>query len=411
MENNYNLEEQQFVDIFANPPAEGGDGQDNQRSNVPKFGGGLDQTADMFSTTTTTTQAASPEEGDQSTTTTTTVEGQDPNDVDILGQTDKKQAGRKPKYDFSDAQGYFTDRIKNGKFVAVEEELEDGSKRIFTPKTPEEFDELIDIQINHQLDQERKVLEQKIYNSKSPAWQAVLKYSEMTEDPSEVIPFIQGIQTIESVAQVDETQPEGAEIIVRTRLAQRGDPKDVIDDQIEVLKTSDKLISTAQKYKPIILTEEKQQLAQMVQERKRQDAEYEQIVQSVRENAIKAIESPIFGKTKLKQEEKLAIYDLIGEPDEESQGYKIYSAIDNLFSKGNFETLKKVALLLAKEEAFVNYISTSAADKTAEGIQRKLRVSTEGRGPASEIVVDDNRQTVRRDTYKPLGARFGRYDK
>ena len=332
----------------------------------------------------------------------------DPNkQADILDIPAKP--GRKPKYDFSDMSGYYQDRVKNKKFVAIEEEDDSGNKVLFVPKTPEEFDEVIDIQVNHRLEQERKSLEQKVFEGKSPAWKAVIQFAEMVDDPTQMLPFLTGVKNIQSVANLNPEEIDGAEAIVRARLEQAGDPEEVIESQIEALKTTDKLISTAKQYKPVILQQEQQALAAQVKEQKQREQEYIQIVSNIRENAVKAIEQPIFGKHKLKQEEKAAIYDLIGEPASDTQGYGIYSAIDNLFDKGDFDTLRQVALLLAKKDSFFNYVNAQAANSTAASLQKKLSVAAESRNSSGKDFtnLDPDTPTVQRNQYNKQ-VRFGR---
>ena len=383
----------EFVNMFPELTPEG------QPNTKPAFGM-QESNSDLFSTTTTTTSADSTTETttSDSTTETTTIE------VDILGQEQKPGPGRPPKY-IKDATEYFADRIKSGKFVAIQEEV-DGKKVDFLPRTPEEFDEVIDLQVDYLLQQRSKELEKEWYQGKSPAWQLVAQYAEMTDDPAEVLPYIQGVSRIQSVAQLDENDPEGAERIVRARLQQKGDTDDIIDMNIESLKTTDKLVETAKKYKPIIVQQEKQQLAEMKRQKEEEERKYYDMVNRIEENARKAIEAPIFGKSKLKQEEKAAIYDLIAVPDDKTGGYPIFAAIDQLFDKGDFDTLKQIALLVSKKDAFVEYISTSAADKTALGLQRKLVLAGESRTHGNDTEVGDQRVVVQRNQYG--NPRFGR---
>ncbi len=332
----------------------------------------------------------------------------DENQADLLGTSSEKKVGRPLKDNFSDLSGYFEDRLKKGKFVAIDTEDEEGKIVKFVPKTPEEFDEVIDIQVNYQLDQKKKELEEKWYQSKSPAWQAVAQYAEMTNDPSEILPFIQGVKNIDSVKDLDPLDIPQAEDIVRARLSQRGDSKDLIEEQIDALKTTDKLVSTAQKYKPLILQEEQNNLARMVHQQKEEQARYHQMITGYRDEAIKAIESPIFGKQKLKKDEQAIIYDMIAIPSEETKGYRIYSEIDNLYEKSNFELLKKIALLIAKEESLLGYVSTSTADKTAENLQKKLRISTDNRNSGSSGNEDTGgKPAVQRNQYNTV-PKFGR---
>lgn len=405
----------QIADLF--PP----DATNTVMGNSPvRFGASEDLNPVDFLTKSTTEQTTESPAAEVTTETSTTQEtteapvtpvDENENKADLLGtSTETKSKKQDVKTEIKDLSGYFEDRLKAGKFVAIEEDAEDGTKKQFIPKTFEEFDEVIDIQVNYRLDQQRKELEQKWYQAKSPAWQAVAKYAELTDDPGDILPFIQGVKTIDDVKDVDPSDLEGAERIVRTRLSQRGETQDAIDEQVEALKTTDKLVSAAQKYKPLILTEQKQQLAKMVQQKKEEEEEYMNLVQDIRNKAIEAIEAPIFGKQKLKQEEKAVVYDLIAEPSQETQGYRIYSAIDALFEKGDFETLKQVALLLGKKDSFINYISSGAADQTAAGLQRKLRVATDSRAAGSNNSDSDDggeRTTVQRNQFSPT-PRFGR---
>jgi hypothetical protein len=333
-------------------------------------------------------------------------------DVDLTGNEEEiieegatpaegTKPGRKPKYAFQDTVGYFEDRIKAGKFVALEEEV-NGQTQTFIPKTPEEFDEFFETQVNYHLEQKRQENDKTWYESKSPAWKAVAQYAEMSDDPSELLPFIQGVQAIASVSEVDETTPEGAEQIVRTRLQQRGDTEDVIAETLEALKGAGKLETQAAKFKPLILQGEQQNLQRMMEEKQQQEQQYYKTITEIRDNAIKAIEEPLYGK-KLKMEEKALVYELIGEPNPTTQGYQIYTEIDQLFEKKDFETLRQLSLLIKKKEAFLNdYVKTAEANRVAEGVQRKLRVATDGRTVGNNGVIEEPTQqrSVKRSTYK-----------
>jgi hypothetical protein len=406
------LGQEQYVDIFGDRgAAPAGDHTDTRFGmsggfDVDLFGESSTETTTIASTGDTTTLA--PVDDQSSTTSTTTLQGA-PDDTTIIGETEEEKAkpGRKAKYDFSDAKGYFEDRFKNGKFVAMKETLDDGSEKDFIPSTPEEFDEVIEAQVEYRIQEKQKELEQGWYKSKSPAWQAVAKYAEMTDNPGDILPFIQGVQAIGSVAQLNEEEIEGAEQVIRVRLQQRGDPDDVINEQIDSLKASDRLISTAKKYKPLILQEEKANLQRMAAQKKQEETEYNEMVDAIRETAIKAIETPILGNIKLKQQEKFAIYELIAEPSPELQGYPIYAKIDEMYEKGDLETLKLLALLTVNKEALFAYISSGASNKTAESLQKKIRVAADNKASGgSDPDVNQDRPVIQRKQYGQV--RFGR---
>lgn len=404
------VDQNALVDIFADLR-----GNTAPNDGAPKFGM-AEVPADLFtvappiSTTSQTTEA--PKEGgtDPEDTQTTPPAGTKPEDkdkgeADILGTS---APAAPPASVISDLSTYYQDRIKSGKFVKIDDQDEKGNLVPFVPKTPEEYDEVLEIQINHRLDQAKKQLEQSWYNSKSPAWRAVSQYAEFVDDPTQLIPFLQGVKTLTSVANLDENELEGAEAIVRSRLTQKGDPEEIITQQIDALKTTDKLISTAKLYKPVIIQQEQAQLQRDMRERQEQERQYQALVSEIRDNALKSIESPVFGKTKLKQEEKAAIYDLIAEPAEETQGYGIYNAIDQLFEQKNFEKLKEIALLVTNRDAFMNYLGTSVANATAASLERKLRVAGESRSNSGNDFHEENNQPrVVRNQFKSKPT-FGR---
>lgn len=293
---------------------------------------------------------------------------------------------------------YFQDRLNSGLFVPIEDE----NSQKFIPKTAEEFDEIFKLQIDHKLAEKEKELEEGWYGTKSRAWQAVAKFAEITDDPSEIIPYITGVKNITNISNLDPEDLSSAEKIVRTRLEQRGESEDIIEEQIEALKTTDKLVATAQKYKPLIVQEEQRNLQQLEHQKQQQNIEYINMITAIRENAVKSIETPIFGK-KLRREEQAAIYDLIAEPDPESRGYAIYSAIDKLFESGDFEKLKKVALLLVSEDSLINYASQASTQKMAGELQKKLRVAAQFKGSGDES--SPEAQTIVRKKYE---GKFGR---
>jgi hypothetical protein len=400
MENVQNMDVNAFADIFGGlaGPTIQNPGFNGQGTDEPK------QADILTSSTTETTTVAPVIEGEKE-----EKEGEAPS-VDILETPAEggSKPGRKPKYDFSDMSGYYQDRVKAGKFVKIEEEDETGEKKLFVPKTPEDFDEVIELQLNHRLQQKEKEIAEKWYASKSPAWKAISQYAEMVDDPTELIPFLQGVRNIQSVQTLDENEIDGAEQIVRIRMEQRGDPESAITAQIDALKTTDKLITTAKEVKPIIVHQEQQALIREKQMKDQREMEYQHMISTVRENAIKAIESPIFGKQKLKREEQAIVYDLIGYPSEETQGYGIYTEIDKLFDSGDFETLKQVALLVAKKDSFYNYLGTSVADKTHASLEKKLRVAGEGRtSSGNDFDEEPSSPTIQRSQFSRT-PRFGK---
>lgn len=331
-------------------------------------------------------------------------------DVDLTGgEPDKDQQQQTPStpQEIKGLSDYFARNLENGKFVAINDVDEKGNKIPFIPKTAEDFDEVFQVQLDYHLQQKQQEIDEKWYNTKSPAWKAVSQYAEMVDDPTQLIPFLQGVKTIQSVENINESEIDGAEQIIRIRMEQNNEPEEVISSQIESLKTTDKLIATAKIYKPVILNQEKQILAQEVRQRQIEEQTWAAEINDIRQKAYEEIEKPFFGKEVLKREEKVAIFNLLAEPSDETKGFGIYDELDKLFAKRDFETLKQVALLIAKKDSFYNYIGVDIANKTAGKLQRKLQAATEGRSASGNDYTEDKMPVANRN--RSTGTvRFGR---
>ena len=281
---------------------------------------------------------------------------------------------------------------------------EEGNDILLTK--PEDIDAFLEANLAYKLEKEKAELEKSWYTDKSPAWKAVAQYAEQIQDPTELLPFLQGVQNIQNISEVDETTIEGAESIVRYKMQLSGDDEETINEQVQILKDSDKIVDIAKKYKPNLVQAETQRLAQMQQQAQLQQQQYIQMVSEYEKMAIEHIEKPLFGE-KLAQEEKAMVYDLIAAPSEELGGYPIFAAIDNLYERKDFETLKEIALLIANKQNFYKYASKAATVKVANDLQRKLRVQMETNTKSSGKD-DPEVRTIKAPALKQQGKpRFG----
>lgn len=323
-------------------------------------------------------------------------------ELDILDDKIKTQESVEESSDLTPLVSFFEDRIKKGYFSPlVDEEGND------VPLTkPEDVDAFLEANLAYKLEKEKAELEKNWYADKSPAWKAVAQYAEQVQDPTQLLPFLQGVQNIQNISEVDETTIEGAESIVRYKMQLSGDDNEIIEEQIQILKDSDKIVDIAKRYKPSLVQAETQRLTQMQQQAQQQQQQYIQMVQQYEKQAIEHIEKPLFGE-KLDQEEKAIVYDLIAAPSEELGGYPIFAAIDNLYEKQDFETLKEIALLIANKQNFYKYASKAATVKVANDLQRKLRVQMETNSKSSGKD-DPEVRTIKAPAIKQQGKpRFG----
>jgi|LakMenEpi03Aug12_release.lakeMendotaPanAssembly.Ray.scaffolds.fasta_scaffold00342_24 hypothetical protein len=324
---------------------------------------------------------------------------QNQEEVDIL-ESDKKE--EKEQEDITNIVNFFQERVKKGIFSnLVDEEGND-----VTLSKVEDIDSFLEANFNYRVEKEKETLETTWYETKSPAWKAVAQYADYVQDPTQLIPFLQGVNNIMNISEVDETTIEGAESIVRFKMQASGDDEETIEEQIKILKDSDKIVDIAKRYKPALVQSETQRLSQMQEKAKKDQDQYIESVRAYEKLAIENIEKPLFGE-KLNQEEKAIIYDMIAIPNQELGGYAIFSAIDDLYEKQDMETLREIALLIANKQKFYTYASKAATVKTAADLQRKLRVQLESDKKSSSK--DDPEITnVKAPTYKQQGKpRFG----
>lgn len=266
-----------------------------------------------------------------------------------------------------DLKGYFEERIKNGIFKAFEDEK---------LETAEDVDALIEANFADKLETIKEEFSNNWYESKSNAWKFVAQYAENLQNPQDLLPIIQGVQTIEQVSALDPENLEQAELIVRTALARKNEPSSIIEEQISTFKDSNKLQKLAADYKPLLVKEEQENLQRIDNQRRIQEYNDLQMIQSIHNNAVQDLEQPFLGKHKLKKEEKAAIYDLIAQPDEQFGGYKIFTAIDKLYETGNFKKLNEIALLINNENAHRNYLGVTLGDNMEEKLMRKLKLTS-----------------------------------
>ena len=292
-------------------------------------------------------------------------DSKNPDSEDSLFKEKSSEEGKNSDSEFN-IKSYFTSRIKEGKFLALEDEK---------LETEADYDALIEANFEHKLSTIREDLDKSWYDSKSGAWKFIAKHAENYQKPQELIDLLQGVDTIEKVASLNPKEIADAEKIVR--LAKRGEPEKIVDQQITALKDNNTLLIVAEEYQPLLIQEENKKIAQATFLKNKKDEADLQMVQNIHAKTVEVLEKPFLGKYKLKRDEQSAVYDLIAEPheDEDGGGYKIFNAIDNLYEIQDFETLLEIGLLLAKKEAHRKYLGISIGDRVSETLLRKVKSS------------------------------------
>lgn len=276
--------------------------------------------------------------------------------------------------DFGKVKGYFEEYIKEGKFLP----LQDGKL-----ETKEDIDALIEANFDHRIEEVKKEVVNSTYNRMTPAWKFVAENAEKFARPTDLIPLLQGVENIDTVASLDPEKEDEAEMIVRIALSRTNTPGEIVEEQLTTFKENKSLSKFASQYKPVLINEENKKLAEIQRRKEIEELANLEMIDRIHKNAITNLETPFLGKHKLKQEEKAQIYNLIAEPTEKSGGYKIFEAIDNLYEKNDFETLREIALILTSKESHRKYLGATIGTTVAENLLRRVK-TTETASTSSE---------------------------
>lgn len=279
--------------------------------------------------------------------------------------------------------------------------MEDSEGNILPIKTKQDLIELIDNNNEYFRQQAYTNVEEQIYKTKSPVWQTLLKYAEDARDISEIAPLFNTIQESMLEAQLDPSNPEHQEEIIRIHGSLQGLDEQTIMDDIQDLKERGKLEERASKLKPSLDNFNQQRIQQAIAQKEyeeQQKAVYlQQYYNSVLDNVIKP---ETVGGLKLNDQHKQLIASTLV-PDPQIGGLPIYSIIDNLLQQGQFDVLSKIALLATDPQSFDNYYSTKIDGNVAAALQKRLRTSHQNQAKSGSAYSNEGSQTQRKPESKP----------
>ena len=118
-------------------------------------------------------------------------------------------------------------------------EGEDG--KFVIPRTFDELKELINENKKHQVEESKKEWEKESLNDLSPQVKSILEYAKA--GGKDVTPILEAWGTVESISQLDPNNINDAEQLIRYHLEVKGLTDDDINEQVELLKESNKLLS------------------------------------------------------------------------------------------------------------------------------------------------------------------------
>ena len=215
-------------------------------------------------------------------------------------------------------------------------------------------------------------------NSLNPGMQFVAKYAENVTHPSELIPFLTAIDNHSYVQELDPENVSHQEQIIREVNAIKGIPDAETEDDIADLKDRNKLADRAKALKPQLDNYTKQQIIALQQQQALQlQQEQEFWINRKKELKTTLLDAPQVDGLKLKQEHKELAMVALSEKTKSGDLY-IYSIIDNLLEKKDFETLAQIAILGMDKKAYKNYIQSQQKAEDAQATIRALKTRDKG---------------------------------
>lgn len=261
--------------------------------------------------------------------------------------------------------------IENGKL----QPWVNDKNEIILPTTKAELLELMDENLETINQNSYQEVQNQFYQTKSPVWQQLLKYSENARSLDEVAPLFSAMQNLESTQHLDPTNEDHQEYIIRQNGSIRGLDADTIDAEIEDLKERGKLQERAEKYKPGLDKYNEQVVQQELFKKQQEDQQKQYLLQSHYNNVVENIVNrKEIGGVKMKDADRQYIASTLV-PDDQLGGLPIYTIIDNLLQSGDYDTLARISLLASNSKVHDSYYNTKNSNQVANDLQRKLRVA------------------------------------
>ena len=275
------------------------------------------------------------------------------------------------------------DKLDNSELASIQLLIDSGriqpwvndKNEVILPSTRQELLELMDENLETINQNSYQTVAEQFYQTKSPVWQQLLKYSETARSLDEVAPLFAAMQDMETVQSLDINDEAHQEYIIRQHGLLNGLDADTIDADIEDLKERGKLQERAEKFKPGLDKYNEQIVQQELYKKQQEEQQKQYLLQSHYNNVVENIMNrKEIGGIKMKDADRQYIASTLV-PDENLGGLPIYTLIDNLLQRGDFDTLARIALLSTNPKIHDSYYNTKNSNEVAASLQRTLRTA------------------------------------
>jgi hypothetical protein len=170
----------------------------------------------------------------------------------------------------------------------------DDNDKFIVPKTFGELKSLIEENKKHEVEENKKKWETDSTSDLSPQVKSIMEYAK--NGGKDVTPLLEAWSTVESISSLDPNNPSDAEDLVRYNLESRGLEEDEINEQVELLKSSNKIVAKAIDLKPKLERLETERIAQMEEQQKLRQRELQENKVKYQNNMSKAIDTTFTDK-------------------------------------------------------------------------------------------------------------------
>jgi hypothetical protein len=252
-------------------------------------------------------------------------------------------------------------------------EGEDG--KFVIPKTFDELKELINENKKFEVEENKKKWEQDTVEGLSPQVQSIMEYAKA--GGKDVTTLLEAWATVESISQLDPRDINDAEELVRYDLEAKGLNEDDIEEQVDLLKSSGKILQKAVNLKPKLEQQEVQRIAEMEALQKQRAEQLQQNKVRYQTNMSQAIDKTFSDKNisgVIKHSIFEPVYESAFRPGMRVTGFQ--RGLEELqLDPSKNEHFAEVALLVSDRDKFFEvYGNKIKRDVTADTV-KKLKFS------------------------------------
>ena len=269
-----------------------------------------------------------------------------------------------------------------------------------------DFRELFEANMKEKEAELSQKIPQQIFQSMPGEMQYLMDY--ISKGGTDLKGMMQQLSQVNEAMELDPSDPNDQEIIVRQYLSLKGDmSQDEIEDEIATFKDMDRLEQKASQYKPKLEAVREKEVARRIAEQEKQKEQQQAIANEFVDSVYGVLEKGEIGGVKLDRKTQNMLYTGLVQPGYPSITGKPTNLLGHLLEKyqwvePNHELIAEALWLLADPEGFKTKIKSQGNRAATEQTVRSLKTEQARRvGSAvvereSDTATNKSRKTIQR---------------